>query len=35
MFDKTLSESENMKLNAYTRIYDCGALKLLLPKNAF
>lgn len=32
MFDETLSESENMKLNAYTRIYDCGAIKLLLPK---
>jgi hypothetical protein len=25
-FDETLSESENMKLNGYNRIYDCGNL---------
>ena len=32
-FDKTLSESENMKLNGYNRIYDCGNLVYIKTMN--
>jgi very-short-patch-repair endonuclease len=32
-FDPALSERENMKINGYTRIYDCGSLKYeLIPQ---
>jgi hypothetical protein len=32
-FDETLSESENMKLNGYNRIYDCGNLVYIKTMN--
>ena len=28
-YDPSLSESENMSINGYTKVYDCGTLKLL------